>query len=219
MGVARHVQQWGLDDNGKEELQTQLYRPFMQLPDGAMTPAATGVSYAVRLNPAAHTSFAAIRQRLQQGNAEQALFGAQTMNEIISATLAERRMSMILLSTFAALALSLASIGIYGVISYVVAQRTKEIGIRMALGARRVDVLRMIAQQGLKLIVIGLLCGAAGALVATRALSTMLFGVRPFDLPTFLATAFLLLCIGMLAIYLPAARAARVDPMVALRDQ
>ena len=219
VGVVRHVQQWGLDDDGTQELQAQLYRPFMQLPDGTMRPAATGVGYAVRLNPAAHTGFAAIRQRLQQGNAEQALFGAQTMSEIISATLAERRMSMILLSTFAALALSLASIGIYGVISYVVAQRTKEIGIRMAMGARRADVLTMIARQGLKLIVIGLLCGAAGALLATRALSTMLFGVRPFDVPTFLATAFLLLCIGMLAIYVPAARAARVDPMVALRDQ
>jgi len=87
------------------------------------------------------------------------------------------------------------------------------------MGARRADVLNMIARQGLKLIVIGLVCGAAGALVATRALSTMLFGVKPFDVPTFLATAFLLLCIGMLAIYLPAARAAKVDPMVALREQ
>jgi ABC-type antimicrobial peptide transport system permease subunit len=89
----------------------------------------------------------------------------------------------------------------------------------MAMGARRVDVVRMVAGQGLKLIVIGLLCGTAGALVATRALSTMLFGVRPFDFPTFIATAFMLLCIGMLAIYVPAARAAKVDPIVALRDQ
>jgi len=219
VGVVRHVLQWGLDADSSMPLQAELYRPFMQLPESAMKLTPTGVNYAVRLNPFAHTSFAAIRQRLQQGNAEQAVYGPQTMNEIISATLAERRMSMILLSTFAALALSLASIGIYGVISYVVAQRTKEIGIRMAMGARPADVLTMIARQGLKLILIGLLCGAAGALLATRALSTMLFGVRPFDLPTFLATAFLLLCIGMVAIYLPAARAAKVDPMVALREQ
>ena len=141
------------------------------------------------------------------------------MNEIIAATLATRRLSMILLNAFAVLALSLASIGIYGVISYVVGQRTQEIGIRMAMGADRVDVVRMVAGQGLKLIVIGLLCGSAGALVATRALSTMLFGVRPFDAATFVATAFLLLCVGMLAIYVPAARAAKVDPIMALREQ
>jgi len=219
VGLVRHVLQWGLDADSSMPLQAEVYRPFLQLADAAMKQTPSGVNYAVRLNPAVHTSFAAIRQRLQQGNAEQAVYGPQTMNEIISATLAERRLSMILLSTFAALALSLASIGIYGVISYVVAQRTKEIGIRMAMGARRADVLTMIARQGLRLIVIGLLCGAAGALVATRALSTMLFGVRPFDLPTFVATALLLLCVGMLAIYLPAARAAKVDPMVALRQQ
>ena len=219
VGVVRHVQQWGLDDNGTEELQAQLYRPFMQLSEAEMKLTPTGVNYAVRLSPAAHTSFEAIRRRLQAGNAEQAVYGPQTMNEIIAATLAQRRLSMILLSAFALLAVSLASIGIYGVISYVVAQRTQEIGIRMAMGADRVDVVRMVAGQGLKLIVIGLVCGSAGALVATRALSTMLFGVRPFDAVTFVATAFLLLCVGMLAIYVPAARAAKVDPMVALREQ
>ncbi|MGC2109884.1 MAG: ABC transporter permease [Candidatus Korobacteraceae bacterium] len=218
VGVVRHVVQWGLDtDSG--ELQAQLYRPFMQLPDREMAQTPSGVSYAVRFSPTAHTGFDTIRRRLQQGNAEQAVYTPQTMDEIISATLATQRLSMILLSTFAVLALTLASIGIYGVISYVVAQRTQEIGIRMAMGAGRGDVLKLVAGQGLKLIVIGLLCGTAGALAATRALSSMLFGVKPFDLPTFLATAFLLLCIGMLAIYVPAARAAKVDPMVALRNQ
>jgi len=126
---------------------------------------------------------------------------------------------MILLSTFAVLALSLASIGIYGVISYVVAQRTQEIGLRMAMGAQRKDVLTMVARQGLRLIAIGLACGAIAALAATRALSSLLFGVKPFDVPTFAATALLLLGIAMAASYVPAARAARVDPMVALREQ
>jgi predicted permease len=219
VGVVRHAMQWGVDtDSGNEPLQAEVYRPFMQLSDTAITQTASGVNYAVRLSPTAHTDFAAIRQHLQQGNAERAVFGAQTMNELIAATLAERRLSMMLLTTFAILALSLASIGIYGVVSYVVAQRTQEIGIRMAMGARRVDVLAMVARQGVRLILIGLLCGTAGALAATRALSTMLFGVKPFDLPTFLATGLLLLLIGMLAIYVPAARAAKVDPMVALRD-
>ena len=219
VGVVRHVLQWGLDSNPDMPLQAQMYRPFLQLDDVAMSQTPSGVTYAVRLNPAAHLSFDAIRRRLQSGNAEEAIYTPQTMNEIIAATLATRRLAMILLTAFAVLAASLASIGIYGVISYLMAQRTQEIGIRMAMGARRVDVVRMVAGQGLKLIVIGLLCGAAGALVATRALSTLLFGVRPFDAATFVATAFLLLSIGMLAIYVPAARAAKVDPIVALREQ
>ncbi len=219
VGLVRHVQQWSLDDAGTQELQAQLYRPFMQLPGATMALTPTGVNYAVRLNPAAHTSFDAIRRRLQSHNAEQAVYGPQAMNQIIAATLATRRLSMVLLTAFAVLALTLASIGIYGVISYVVAQRTQEIGIRMAMGAGRFDVVRMVARQGLNLIVIGLLCGTVGALVATRALSAMLFGVRPFDFPTFLAAAFMLLCVGMLAIYVPAMRAAKVDPIVALRDQ
>jgi ABC-type antimicrobial peptide transport system permease subunit len=218
VGVVRHVLQWGLDADSSKPLQAELYRPFMQLSDEAMGQAASGVNYAVRLSPSVHTDFAAIRHRLQQGNAEQAVYGAQTMNEIIESTLAERRLSMILLTTFAILALSLASIGIYGVISYVVAQRTQEIGIRMAMGARRADVLIMVVRQGMQLIVIGLLFGAVGALAVTRALSTMLFNVKPFDPLTFLATGFLLGSVGMLAIYVPATRAAKVDPMVALRD-
>jgi predicted permease len=219
VGVVRHALEWGLDADSNAPLQAELYRPFMQLSDAAISQTPSGVNYAVRLNPTAGTDFSAIRRHLQQGNAERAVYGAQTMNQLIAITLAERRLSMILLTTFAVLALSLASIGIYGVISYVVAQRTQEIGIRMALGARRFDVLRMVAGQGLKLIVLGLLCGTAGAMAATRALGTLLFGVKPFDLPTFFATGLLLLCVGMLAIYVPAARAAKVDPMVALRDQ
>jgi predicted permease len=218
VGVVRHVLQWGLDGNSGESLQAEIYRPFMQLPDAAMSQTPSGVNYAVRLSPSASADFAAIRRHLQESNAEEAVYAPQTMNEIIATTLAERRLSMLLLSTFAVLALSLASIGIYGVISYVVAQRTQEIGIRMAMGARRGDVMAMVARQGFRLIAIGLLCGAAGALLATRSLSTMLFSIKPFDPLTFLATAGLLLCIGMLAIYVPALRAARVDPMVALRE-
>lgn len=180
---------------------------------------ATGVSYAVRFNPATHTGFSELRQRLQQRYPEQAIFGVQTMEEIITATLERRRLVMVLLTGFAAFALALASIGIYGVISYVVAQRTQEIGIRMAMGARRADVLRMIARQGLRLIVIGLLCGSVAAMAVTRALNTMLFGVKAFDVTTFFATAFVLLLIAMLAIGVPAARATRVNPVIALRDQ
>ena len=219
VGVVRHVLQWGLDADPSMPLQAELYRPFMQLPDAAMKLTATGVNYAVRFSPAAHTGFAALRQSLQQGHPEQAVYGAQTMEEIITATLQRRRLLMMLLSGFAVFALLLASIGIYGVISYVAAQRTQEIGIRIAVGARPQDVVRMIARQGVTLIVMGLLCGAAGALAVTRALNTMLFGVRPFDAATFLATALLLFVIALVAIVVPAARAAKVDPIIALREQ
>jgi putative ABC transport system permease protein len=191
----------------------------MQLPDDVMKLTATGVSYAVRFSPTTHTGFNALRQRLQQKYPEQAIYSVQTMEEIITATLERRRLVMVLLTGFAVFALALASIGIYGVISYVVAQRTQEIGIRMAMGARRADVLRMIARQGLRLIVIGLVCGSVAAMAVTRALNTMLFGVKAFDVTTFLATALLLLVIAMLAIGVPAVRATTVNPVIALRDQ
>jgi predicted permease len=218
VGVVRHVLQWGLDADPSMPLQAELYRPFMQLPDDTMKLTATGVNYAVRFSPQAHTGLAALRQSLQQKHPEQAVYAGQTMDEIITATLERRRLLMMLLTTFAAFALTLASIGIYGVISYVVAQRTQEIGIRIAMGAQPGDVLRMVVQQGLRLVAIGLLCGSVGALFATRALNTMLYGVKPFDAVTFLATALLLSVIGFVAIFVPATRAARVDPMVALRE-
>ena len=219
VGVVRHVLQWGLDADSSMPLQAELYRPFMQLPDDAMKLTATGVTYAVRFDPTTHTGFNELRQGLQQKYPEQAIYAVQTMEEIITATLERRKLVMVLLTGFAVFALALASIGIYGVISYVVAQRTQEIGIRMAMGARPADVLKMIARQGLRLIAIGLICGSVAALAVTRALSTMLFGVKPFDAMTFLATALLLLVIAMLAIGVPAARATRVDPIIALREQ
>src|SRR5262249_45055339 len=218
VGVVRHVLQWGLDADPTMPLQAELYRPFMQLPDDAMKGTATGVNYAVRFKPESHTGFAALQQAFQKNHPEQAIYGAQTMNAIITATLEQRRLLMMLLTTFALFALALASIGIYGVISYVVAQRTQEIGIRIAMGARPGDVLGMVVRQRLHLVVIALILVTAGALAARRPLTPMLFGVKPFDATTFLATALLLFVIGLAAIFVPATRAARVDPMVALRE-
>ena len=127
------------------------------------------------------------------------------------------RSTPIAASSFAALALLLAAIGVYGLLSFSVARRTNEIGTRMALGATQADVLKMVLRQGLLLVWIGLIVGVAGALALTRLLETLLFGVRPTDPASFAAVAILLLGAGMLASYLPARRATKVDPMVALR--
>jgi ABC-type antimicrobial peptide transport system permease subunit len=139
------------------------------------------------------------------------------MDQIISDSLAERRFSMILFGAFAALALLLASVGIYGVISHVVGQRTHEIGIRMALGARRLDVLRLILMGAGRLALIGIAVGLVCALGLTRLIAKLLYGVGPRDPITFVAVPSILIAVALLASYLPARRATRVDPMLALR--
>jgi ABC-type antimicrobial peptide transport system permease subunit len=126
---------------------------------------------------------------------------------------------MALLTAFAGLAIVLASVGLYGVIAYLVAQRTHEIGVRMALGARSRDVLRMVLGHGLRLVVIGVVLGLAGALALTRFLTGQLYGVRPTDPLTFVAVTVLLALVALAATWLPARRAARVDPMIALRNE
>jgi ABC-type antimicrobial peptide transport system permease subunit len=148
---------------------------------------------------------------------DQVIFGAQTMEETISSSLATRRYSMMLLTGFAALALLLAAIGIYGVMSYVVGQRTQEIGIRMALGAQRSHVLRLILSRGIKMALLGACIGLVSALALSRLIRQLLYGISPADPLTFAAVALLLLCIALLACYLPARRAAGVDPTLALR--
>jgi ABC-type antimicrobial peptide transport system permease subunit len=141
----------------------------------------------------------------------------QTMDSIISDSLASQRFSMAVLGVFAMLALALASVGIYGVISYLVGQRTQEIGIRVALGANRSDVLRMVLGDGMKMTLIGVGIGLAAALGLTRLMASLLFGVSATDPLTFAAVAMLLSVVALAACYIPARRAMRVDPMVALR--
>jgi putative ABC transport system permease protein len=141
------------------------------------------------------------------------------MEGIVADSVARQRFSMLLLGIFAGLALVLAAVGIYGVMSYSVAQRTREIGIRMALGAQRSDVMRMTIGHGLRLVLTGVAIGLAGAFVLTRVMSTLLFGVSPTDPLTFISISTVLVSVALLASYVPALRATRVDPMFALRYQ
>ncbi|HEX7361977.1 MAG TPA: ABC transporter permease [Bryobacteraceae bacterium] len=168
-------------------------------------------------NPAALTS--AIRHIIGSIDKDQPIFGIATMGKLVAKSVSTRRMTLVLLGLFSALALSLAAIGIYGVIAYSVAQRTHEIGIRMALGAQRGDVLRMIFAQGAKIAGIGLAIGIALALGLTRLMGNLLFSVSAADPFTFAAVAIVIALITMLACYLPARRAVRVDPMLALRHE
>ena len=141
------------------------------------------------------------------------------MDDLVQKLIAPRRFKLGLLGSFAALALVLGAIGLYGVISYAVAERTHEIGVRMALGAKRKDVLRLVVGQGFKLALIGVAVGLGGALGLTRFLSSLLYDVRPTDPLTFGAVSFLLIAVALLASYIPARRATKVDPMVALRHE
>ncbi|HMY76670.1 MAG TPA: FtsX-like permease family protein, partial [Blastocatellia bacterium] len=147
------------------------------------------------------------------------VFGAQTLKEILAESLAAQRFAMILLEAFAAVALLLASIGLYGVISYLAGQRTHELGIRLALGAQRRDVLRLVLSDGMKPACGGVALGLIVALGLTRLLANLLYGVSATDPLTFAATAALLAAIALLACWLPARRATKVDPVVALRSE
>ncbi len=217
VGVVGHVKQWGLDLDDTESLRAQFYIPCRQMPDAFVAMQPSGSAVIVRSDKAQTGLLDSIRQVSRQTSSEQVIFGPQSMEEVIAGSLAARRFSMILLGVFATLALLLASVGIYGVISYVVGQRTHEIGIRMALGARQLDILRLVLGGAGKLAVIGIAIGLVSALGLTRLMGKLLYGVGPGDPLTFIVVPAILIGVALVASYLPARRASRVDPMVALR--
>jgi putative ABC transport system permease protein len=157
-----------------------------------------------------------LRREVQALDKDQPIYNVRTMDDAVANSLGTRRVSMQLFTVFGCAALLLAAIGIYGVMAYSVAQRTHEIGIRMALGAQRRDVLGLVVRQGMTLAAIGVIAGLAGAFGLTRVMAGLLFNVRPDDPTTYLAISFLLIVVAFLACYLPARRAAKLDPMIAL---
>ena len=216
VGVVNHVKQWGLDLDDSNSLRAQLYLPCMQMPDNFVA-MAMGSQVVVRYAGSLTAAFDAIRRTNRNMSSQQVIYNDQTMESIVADSIASRRFVMIVLSAFAMLALILASVGIYGVIAYVVGQRTQEIGIRMALGAQRKNVLGLVLWQGTRLALLGVVIGIAAAVALTHLMADLLYGVSATDPLTFAAVALVLIAVAMAACYLPAYRATRVNPVAALR--
>ena len=217
VGVVGHVSHWGLDSDVTARVRSELYLPLSQIPDQFMKGMAGSSVFVVRTGADPLVTLPAVRGAVLEAGNDQPVYGVQTMDQIVSASIADRRFSMLLLGVFAGLALLLAAVGIYGVISYTVAQRTREIGIRMALGAGQVDVLKVVVAQGMLPVLAGLAIGLAASFGLTRLMAGMLYGVSAGDPVTFIGVALVLAAVALIATLVPARRAARVAPVVALR--
>jgi putative ABC transport system permease protein len=205
VGIVGDVRQYGLDRPSSMEAY------IVQAQDTSF-----GYTMVVRTTPDPRRIMRAVREAYLSVDRTQPVYNVQPMEDYLAASLAQRSFTMALIALFGGLALLLAAVGIYGVISYAVTMRTREVGIRMALGAQRRDVLAMVLRQGGALAAMGLAAGFAASLALTRFLATLLFEVRPADLAVSLGVAALLAAVALAASYIPAWRAARVDPMTAL---
>ncbi|MFZ0819007.1 MAG: ABC transporter permease [Candidatus Acidiferrales bacterium] len=217
VGVVGHVKQWGLDADAKSAVEAQFDYPFMQLPEKLMPLAAQAVAVVLRTEGDPTAAMGAVRRAVAEIDSREVVYNVQTLDEVVSNSYAARRLSMILLGAFAALALVLACVGIYGVISHLVGQRTHEIGVRVALGAQPGDVLRLVIGHGGRMALAGVAIGVGAALGLTRLMANQLFGVSAHDPLTFAGVAVLLILVAVAACYIPARRAMRVDPIIALR--
>lgn len=198
--------------NLEEQARPQVYLAQRQTGWGAMT-------YYVRTSADLPTTLELAKREVWAVDPLQDFYQTSTLETLMSSTLAPRRFSLLLLGSFAVIALLLAAVGIYGVISFVVRRRTHEMGIRLALGAAPGKVVELVVIHGLRLAVLGLVFGLGGALVASRALASMLFDITAWDAATFLMATAALFLVALIAAYLPARRASQVDPMVALRAE
>jgi putative ABC transport system permease protein len=206
VGIVGHVKNYGVDEDSRVE----LYLPWAQSPVGAFTLIAR-----TRGNPASLAG--ALRAAVRAVDPELPLYQVATLEATVAEGTAQRRLAVVLISVFAALALTLSAVGIYGVMSYTVTQRTPEIGVRMALGAARADILRMVFGSGTVLALLGIAIGLGAAFGLARVMTSLLFETSASDPPTFSIVPLLLLSVALLACWLPARRATQVDPLAALR--
>ena len=213
VGIVGNIKHRGLDAADRPE----LYVPYRQPLFASWTVRPMYVAVRTAGDPLA--AAATVRRELARVDRDQPISDVRTMDERIGRSLAGRRFNMVLLAVFASLALTLAGIGIYGIVAYSVTERTHEIGVRLALGAQRRDVMAMIVAQGMAMTVIGTAIGVVSALLLARVMSSLLFGVSAADPVTFAAIPVLLAAVAFVACYVPARRATRVDPLVALRTE
>ena len=219
VGVVGHVKQWGLDSDDSQQLRAQYYLACMQVSNDFLLGMRSGSSFMVRYDGSLAPVIGGLRSTVRQMSNQQVLFGEQTIESIVADSMASRRFAMILLGGFAALALLLACVGIYGVMAYLVSQRTQEVGIRMAFGARRSDVLLLVFGGGARLAAVGIAIGVVGATALTRLMGQLLFNVSPIDPVVITAVCALLMLVALAACFVPAHRAASVEPMRALRTE
>jgi predicted permease len=212
IGVVGHVKQWNVETDETFTLQAQFYEAFRQMNNRWRI-----LKLLVGTDPGAKVPIMAVREALASHDHQNALSSPETMNEIMANALAGKHSLMVLLQVFAIVALVLASIGLYGVISYLVGQRTQELGIRLALGAQRKDIFALVLKHGMKMALLGVALGLVAAFGLTRLLAKLLYGVSATDPTTYIAIALLVIFVAVLACVVPARRATKVDPLVALR--
>jgi putative ABC transport system permease protein len=209
VGIVDDVRRKGLD----KEVQAEMYASYIQRPERRL-------NLVIRsAGPDASELTPAVRAAVKAFDSKQIIWRTQTVEQLLSTSVAPRKFNMMLLGIFAGVALVLAAVGLYGVMSYSVSWRTQEIGIRMALGAKRTDVLRMVVRQGMTMTLIGLAFGLIGVFALSRVMVGLLYGVSPTDPLTFTGVSIVLLLVALLACLIPARRATRVDPIVALRTE
>jgi putative ABC transport system permease protein len=206
VGVVGSIKQTTLD----AEVRPAMFMPHLQSPNGGMT-------VLVRTTGEPLAIAAAVREQVRGLDKEVPVTHIRTMDQVFGASVAQPRFSMLVVALFALLALVLSAVGIYGVMAYSVSRRAHEIGVRMALGARRGQVLKLVLKEGMTLVALGIAIGLFGAFALTRLLATLLFGVSAKDPITFIAVSTLLAAVAFIACYIPARRATKVDPLVALR--
>jgi len=217
IGVVGHIKHLSWEGDAHSKVRYQMYSNYNQIPDEWFAQVTRTMSLVARSKSDPATLIPAIRRQVADVDSDQPIYNLKLMDELISNSMSQQRFAMALLVVFAAVAILLAGVGIYGVTSYSVTQRSHEIGIRMALGARRGDVLNMVVTQLLRLVLIGVAIGLGGAFALTRVMTGLLFGVSATDPITFLITSLGLTGVAVAASFIPALRATKVDPMVALR--
>jgi predicted permease len=219
VGIVAHVKQWGLDSDDTNQIREQFYFPLYAIPDKFMSQGVTGLTLLVRTSTDPLSLVPGVRSQVAGPTQDQPVYLVRTMEQIISRSLAARRFTMLLLIVFAATALVLAAMGIFGVVSYAVNRRTHEIGVRSALGASRGQIVGLVLRQGMATSVAGMAAGLFGALALTRFLASSLYRVRASDPLTLMAVTVVLGATALLACYIPARRATAVDPVIALRSE